>query len=283
MNWFLLVIISAVTASFARILQKVLLNDKNNNPIAFAFVFGISVDVIMLVWALIEGFSIPNLVPLIPNLLAMTLLYCLANIFLFKAFKSAEASEVSILLASSTIWSVLSAVIMLGERLTIIKLLATTLVFVGVATVYYSKSKWKLNFSHLFALLSAVCFGVAFTNDAFIVGKFQNVSSYMFIAFLLSSFAVLLFEPKAVKQLKHFLQKGVIAKLSLTSLVYGISAVTVFQAYKNGGEASVISPISQTSVLITVLISYFLLKEKDRLLNKTIGALLVLSGVWLLR
>lgn len=283
MNWFLLVIISALTGSFARILQKVLLNDKDNHPAAFAFVFQITVSLIMLVWALIEGFKVPNLMPLIPNVIAMALLYSLGNIFLFKAFKSAEASEATILLSSSTIWSVFSAVVLLGEKLTLTKLIATILIFLGVSVVYYSKSKWKLNISHLFALLSGIFFGVGFTNDAFLVGKFDNVSSYMFLAFLLPGFTILILQPKAIKQLKHFLHKDVIAKLSLTSMFYGISALTVFQAYKNGGEASVISPISQTSVLMTVVISYLLLKERDRLFNKALGSLLVLSGVWLLR
>ena len=131
-------------------------------------------------------------------------------------------------------------------------------------------------------MLSGILFGVAFTNDAFLVSKFENVSSYMFIAFLLPALAILLFQPRAVRQLKHLLHKNVIAKLLLTCLFYGISAVTVFQAYKNGGEASVISPISQTSVLMTLAISYFLLKERDRLPNKIIGALLVLTGVWII-
>lgn len=283
MNWLLLVIISVVTASLTRILQKILLKDKDNNPVAFAFIFGISVDLIMLVWALIDGLSFPNLVPLIPNLIAMSLLYSLGNLFLFKAFRLAEASEVLVLFASATIWSVLSAILMLGEKLTLVKLVATLLVFMGVAIVYYSRSKWKLNFGHLTALMSALCFGVAFTNDAFVVNKFQNVSSYMFITFLFPTFTVLLFQPKAVGQLKYFFKKDILIKLLLTSLVYGISAVTIFQAYKNGGEASVISPISQTSVLMTILISYFLLKEKENVLNKLVGALFIFSGVWLLK
>lgn len=282
MDWFLLVIISAISASFARVLQKILLTGKDNQPIAFAFIFGMFVTFVMLIWAVIEGFKVPSLIPLAPNIIAMTLLYSLGNILLFKAFKSAEASEVSILFASSTIWAVISAMVLLDEELTSAKIVATLLVFFGVVTIYYSRSKWKLNISHLFAILSAVCFGIAFTNDAFIVGKFDNVSSYMFIAFLLPSLAVLLYDPKAIKKLKPFFQKDLLLKLLLTSFIYGISAITVFQAYKNGGEASVISPISQSSVIMTVVISYFLLKERDRLPQKIVGAILVLSGVWLL-
>lgn len=283
MNWFLLVIISAVTASLTRVLQKVLLTDKNTNPVAFAFVLGSLSSLFMLAWALMEGFIFPDLGPLLPNLLAMALLYCLANILLYNALKLAEASEVSILLASSTIWAVLSAVIMLNERLTPVKLVATLLVFLGVAVVYYSKSKWQFNRGHFFALLSGLCVGIAFTNDNFIVGHFQNVSSYMFIAFLLPSVAILLFDPKAIGQLKYFCQKDILTKLLLAGLAWGISAIAIYQAYKNGGEVSVISPIFQTSVLMTVAISYVFLKERGRLANKITGALLVLAGVWLLR
>src|SRR5690348_10285846 len=102
MNWLLLTLISAVTGSLSRILQKVLLKDAQSDTFAFGFVFQMSVAVLFLLYTLItKSFELPSFSGLFINLVVLTVFYSLANLFTFKAFKYAEASEVSILLASS--------------------------------------------------------------------------------------------------------------------------------------------------------------------------------------
>lgn len=195
----------------------------------------------------------------------MTLFYSLGNVLTFKAFKIAEASEVSIIFASSSVWAVLAALIVLG-----------------VVAINYSRTKWQLNKGHLFALLGAMLFGIAFTNDAYIIGRYNSISSYMILAFTLPALATLVFKPKSTTNIPQYLNKKIVPALLLCAVFYALSAITIFGAYKAGGPASIISPLHQTNIIFTVLIGYFFLKEKDKLPNKIIGTILAFSGALLL-
>lgn len=280
MNWIILVVVSALTGSLTRILQKVLLKDKDSDPYAFGFVFQICVAFLFLIYTLVtSSFRIPDLSGLWVNLGIMTLFYSLGNLFTFKAFKIAQASEVSVIFASSTVWSVLAAVLMLGEKLTLNKIIGIALVVFGIVAINYTKTNWKINRGHLFALFGALLFGIAFTNDAFIINRFDSVASYMIIAFAAPAINILFYSPKSVKKIKYYFDNKILLKLLICSIFYALSAITIFEAYKRGGEASIISPISQSSIIFTVVIGYFFLKEKDNLLNKSLGTILAFVGV----
>lgn len=280
MNWLLLTFLSAITGSFSRILQKVLLKDEQSDTFAFGFVFQMCVAGLFLIYTLItHSFEFPDLSGLLINLIVLTVFYSLANLCIFFAFKHAEAAEVTILLSSSTVWSVIAAVILLGERMKLQNLFGIFLIVCGVLAINYTKSHWKLNKGHLFALVGAVLFGIAFVNDAYIITRYESIPSYMVMAFALPGIMTLVYSPSSVKKIKHFGQLKVLKNLLICSGFYALSALTIFTAFKIGGKASIISPIQQTSLIFTVFFSYVFLKEKDKMLPKIIGTALAFAGV----
>lgn len=283
MIWIFFVIISAISSSISKILQKILLKEKDSEPYAFAFIFQLLLSLIFFIFTLLSNtLQIPNLSGLILNLILMAVLYSLGNIFISNAFKLAEASEAAIIFASSTLWTVLSAIIFLGDRLSLNNIFGIFLIILGLITINYSKTKWKINNGHLYALLAALAYGIAFTNDAFIIKRFDSIASYMLISFILSSFTIFLFKPKLIKGLSHFTKRNLFVKLLICGFFYSVMLITIFEAYKLGGQVSIISPISQSSLIITVTASYFILKEKDRLINKIIGTIFTFIGILLL-
>ncbi|KKT48664.1 MAG: hypothetical protein UW42_C0050G0002 [Candidatus Collierbacteria bacterium GW2011_GWB1_44_197] len=283
MTWLILTIVSAIAGALTRVLQKILLTDEHSNPVAFAFVFQLLVAGMFLSYSLLsKTLEIPNLYALIPNLIITSLFYCVGNLFIFHAFKKAEASEVSIIFATSAIWSAVSAVLFLNETLDLTKVVGILTVFAGVVVTTMKKSRWFLSLGHIYALLGALLFGLAFTNDAFILGSFNSVSSYMILAFSLPAVTSILIKPRAIIEVGHFLKIKTLLKVFLCGVFYALSAVAVFTAYKIGGKASIVSSIQQTSIIFTVLMGYVFLGEKDNLKNKVIGVLLAFGGVILL-
>lgn len=283
MGWFILTIISALTGSLTRILQKILLKNKDSDTFAFGFVFQITVSVIFLLYTFFtKTLEFPNLSGLGFNIFIMTLFYCLGNILTFKAFKVAEASEVAVIFASNTVWSVVAALVILGEKLTIKNIFGIILVVLGVVAINISKSSWKINKGHLYAILGALLFGIAFTNDAYIIDRYKSISSYMIIAFSFPALATIAIQPKSMINIPQYTNRKIFSKLLICATFYAFSALTIFAAYKAGGPASIISPIQQTSIIFTVILSYLFLKEKDRLINKLAGMLLTFLGVLLL-
>ncbi len=283
MDWLSLVLISTVSFSLTSILQRALLREEQSSPVAYAFVFQLFVSSLFVVYVLIYGFNIPPLLPVLPHLILMSLLYALGNLSLFKSLKLSEASEVAVISSTKSIWTVLTAALFLGEVITMSRLFGTFLVVFGVIVVTWKKKVWNINKGYLYAILAAVFYGIAFTNDAYLVNYFDDVPSYMVLAFIFPSLMVLIFQPSLVKDLGSYKNKKSLVSLLAASIFYAISAVTIFLAYQTGGEASQIAPISQSSIVLTVVFAYILLKERSNLIKKFIGSLIVFLGVLILR
>lgn len=281
LSWQLLVAISVVTNSVSVLLQKVILKDDKTDSIAFSIVFQIFTGLLILIYSLIRGFSVPNLIPLLPNLVLMTILYGAGNIFIFKALKTSEASQFTIIFATRTIWSITAAVLFLGEGFTIKQLLGTALILSSIVLVAW-QDKLKFGKGTLLSLGAAAFFGLAFANDALIVRNF-DVPSYMSIAFIIPALAVWAIFPKSTAKMKAMLEKEFIKKLGILGVFYAVSALTIFFAYQIGRNAAQIAPLNQTSMILTVILAIIFLKEKSQLGRKILASILSFIGVLLLR
>jgi len=280
MYWIVLVFLSALVGSLSKILQKILLKDKNSDPFAFSFILSMVVAFFFITYTLFtDTLSFPNLSPLIINFIIMAIFISLSNLFAFKAYKITPVSEVSIIFASSSIWSVITALIVLGEELTINKIIGVILVILGIIVINYSKTKWQINKGHVLALFGALFAGVSFINDVFILKHFKSISSYMIIAFTFPAILTFFYRPNLINKISFILNKKNLLNLLVCGFLYSLGTFAIFEAYNQGGEASLISPISQTSIIFTVIFGYFFLKEKDKLPNKILGTLFAFIGV----
>lgn len=279
MTWQVLVAISVLTYSISVLLQRLLLKDDKVDSVAFSVVFQLFVGVLVLAYALVRGFSVPNLGPLLPNLALMVVLYGAGNVFIFKALKAVEASEFTIVFATRPLWTILAAIVFLGESFSARQLLGTAFILVGVALVSWQKI-FRLSRGTLFSLVAALSFGLAFANDAFIVRSF-DVPSYLSLAFILPALAVWAVTPAVTVKIKSLLTQSFLTKLSWLGIIYAVSAITIFLAYQVGRNAAQIAPLNQTSTIITVVLAIIILKEKALLVKKLLGAALSFVGVML--
>jgi len=280
LSWQILVAVSVVTNSVSVLLQKVMLKDDKTDSVAFSIVFQIFTGLLILIYSLIRGFSVPDLVPLFPNLILMTVLYGAGNIFIFKALKTSEASQFTIIFATRTIWSITAAVLFLGEVFTTKQLLGIMLILSSILLVTW-KDKLSLGKGTLFSLSAATFFGLAFANDAFIVRNF-DVPSYMAIAFIIPALAVWALFPQSTIKMKPMLEKEFLKKLGILGIFYAVSALTIFFAYQIGRNAAQIAPLNQTSMILTVMLAIVFLKERSNLGRKLLGLALSFIGILLL-
>ena len=206
----------------------------------------------------------------------LILFYSVANVLSFKAFKIADASEVSIIFASSTLWSVLTAVIMLGEKLTNINVAGIFIVMLGILSINYRKTDWKVNKGHLYALFGSVLFGIAFTNDVYIINRYESISSYMIIAFALPAFATLGLKPQSYKNISQYLHKNTAP--SLYSVLLCITSLLLFLVLINWEVQQYHLPIQQTSIIFTVIIGYFSLMKETGYHRKLLAHYLCLQA-----
>lgn len=282
MTWQIFIAVSVLTYSIAVIVQKLLLKEKTD-PMAFSIFFQLLTGLIIGVFGYITtGLRIPNLQPLLINLILMATLYAGANIFIFKALQKIDASEFTIIFSSRSLFTILASSLLIHEGLTGIQILGTLLIIVSVVLVTIKSTKFSLSRFELFALLGAIGFGLATTNDRFIL-RHVELYSYVFIAFIVPALVTIPIFPKSISNMKIFFTLPLGAKMLGLCIIYAISALTFFMALQASNNSSQIASLNLTSIIITVILSIIILKENKNIIRKIAGSILTAAGVLLLK
>ena len=282
MLWQLLIFLSIILYAVSTVLQRFLLKNDKTEPISFSIFFQIGVALVIgIIVILIEGsFPLPDFAQIIWSVLLMTVLYTLATIFVFRSLKITEASKFTVIISSKTLFAVFGASLILNEGLTIIQWLGAVLIILGIIIISIKNIGKKINIGDVFALLAAIVIGFANINDRFLV-KFFNPYSYVAIGFLLPGLLTALIHPKKLAYLKTYLHKSFIYKMLLLCLLNGLCAVAFYASLQLTPNSSQLFAINSFGAIITVILSIFILKEKDDVIKKIVGVLVSFFGLLL--
>lgn len=283
MDWFFFAILSVVALSISNIIQRILLKDERSDSLAYAIVFQFLCTVIVGIYSLIKGFVLPPIQDYLFFYIAGGLLYGAGTLFLFKATQKLGSSEVAIITSIRTVIAITASIILLNEPFNLTKLSGTILILLAVLLNSRKRGeKFVFNEGVLYCLAMAFTYGIAIVNDKFLLRSAEPVS-YTAVMFLLPGLALLALRPTVVKKFTTFLDPFILKRMLIMSILYSIAAIAFFSSLSLGANASQLSPISQSSVILTVLLAALFLKERKRLPIKIAGAALVIVGVFLLR
>ena len=202
----------------------------------------------------------------------------------FKALSMGDINKVVPIDKSSTVLTVLLAIICFGETSNIAaKLIATAILTIGIFLMVEKKKNEQKASGHgwmLYAILSAVF--AALTSILAKVG-ISNVESNLGTAIrtcvVLVLSWVIVFGRGKHKQLKALDKKELIF-ISLSGIATGASWLCYYYAIQKG-DVSVVVPIDKLSILVTVAFSYIVFKEKLSL-KAGIGLLMMTAGTLLM-
>lgn len=186
----------------------------------------------------------------------------------FKALQLGDINKVTPIDKSSTVLTMLLAFIFLGEGLTGIKIMAMLCIGIGTYLMIEKKkvdkaqtSKSKNNSWLIYAIGSAV-----FASLTSILGKvgIENVNSNLGTAIRTAVVLVMAWVVVWVTGKQHTVKQidkknGVF--LVLSGLATGASWLCYYRALQTG-PASVVVPIDKLSIVITIVFSYIVFKEK---------------------
>jgi len=281
MHWILFVLIDVVGAAVANIVRRVIMKDDRSDAYSSVIFFQLMGFLMILVFTLVHGFIMPPIATYPLNFLLEAVLWGLSSYFLFKAFQQLEASEVTILTTFSSVVTIISAIVILHDVFNLPRLIGVALILFSVIFVSFKPKKIRLNVGVLYALASSVCAGLAITNDAFLL-KHADVFSLLVIGWLTPGIFLSLIRPKSIKKMKYFFKWNNFKKMVLLTFFYIVGGTSYYVAITMGGQASQVSPISQASIIVTVIFAAIFLKERDHLAKKIFSAILVTIGVLLL-
>lgn len=282
MTWQILIAISVLLYSTSTLLQRVLLKHEKSEPVSFSIFFQFCVVAVSAVLVLIirGKIPLPDFSHISWSVLVMTLLYGIASIAVFKSLKEIEASRFTVIMSGKTLFALAGAYIFFKDYLTFSQLTGALLILAGVIIVTFRKMNSKIGKGDLWAILGAAAFGLANTNDRFLV-KFFDPYSYVVIGFLLPGILIALINPGKIKYIKTYLKKQMFSKILIMCTIYALSAIAFFSALQISPNSSQVFAINAFTGVLTVAMAIVILKEKDYLGRKIIGVILSLAGLLL--
>lgn len=183
----------------------------------------------------------------------------------FKALSMGDINKVVPIDKSSTVLTVLLAIICFGETANLaVKLIATAILAVGILLMVEKKKneqKAEGNAYIIYAILSAVFAALtSILAKIGISGVESNLGTAIRTGVVLVMAWVIVFARKKQKQLKSIDKKELVF-ITLSGIATGASWLCYYYAIQNG-EVSVVVPIDKLSILVTVAFSYIVFKEK---------------------
>lgn len=197
----------------------------------------------------------------------------------FRALQLGDVNKVVPIDKSSTILTMLLAMLFLGESITWLKVLCMAAIAVGTYLMIDRKQSVSKKTSKawvIYAVLSAI-----FAAATSILGKVgihdveSNLGTMLRTAVVLGMAWMMVFVTGKRKMVFQTTKKELVF-ISLSGLATGASWLCYYKALQMG-PASVVVPIDKLSILVTIAFSYFVLREK--LSWKSLGGLaLIVSG-----
>ena len=264
--WIIIAVLSALFAGLTSILAKCGIR-KTDSDVATALR---TIVVLLFSWIMvfIVG-SVNTIAQITPKSLLFLILSGIATgaswICYFKALSVGDVNKVIPVDKSSTVLTVLLAIIIFSETNHLaVKLVGTVLLAVGIFMMIEKKKAGAKQTKVLwlpYAIGSAVF--AALTSILAKVG-IEGVESNLATAIrtgvvLVMAWLIVLIKGKQ-KQLKS-LDKKELGFIALSGLATGGSWLCYYYAIQNG-VVSVVVPIDKMSVVVTVVFSYFVFKEK---------------------
>jgi len=264
--WLIMAVLSALFAGLTSILAKCGIK-KTDSDVATALR---TVVVLLFSWTmvLIVG-SYRNVAGIAPKSLLFLVLSGLATgaswICYFKALSMGDVNKVVPIDKSSTVLTILLAIVLFGETShLVVKLICTALLMVGVLLMIdkktqgtgQKKSTWILYAiaSAVFAALTSVLAKIG------IEGVESNLGTAIRTGVVLVMSWLLVFVKGKQSALKNIDRRELVF-IILSGFATGGSWLCYYYAIQNG-VVSIVVPIDKLSIVVTVIFSYIVFKEK---------------------
>ena len=266
MTWLIMAVLSAVFAGLTAILAKCGIR-KTDSDLATALR-----TVVVLMFSWITVFVVGS-ADTITTIGAKSLIFLVLSGFAtgaswicyFKALSMGDVNKVVPIDKSSTILTVLLAIICFNETANLtIKLCGTALLSLGIFLMIEKKQnadKKENRIWMLYAVLSAVFAALtSILAKVGVSGVESNLATAIRTGVVLLMAWVIVFAQGKQKQIRTLDKKELIF-ISLSGVATGASWLCYYYAIQNG-IVSVVVPIDKMSILIAVAFSYFVFKEK---------------------
>lgn len=201
----------------------------------------------------------------------------------FKALQLGDINKVVPIDKSSIVLTIILASLFLNEGISLIKFIS--IILIGMGTLLMIDKKDNSNKFNNKEWLIYACLSALFASLTSIFGKIgitnidSNYGSAIRTTVVLIMSWVMVFITNKSSKIK-IVEKKEIIFIILSGIATGVSWLAYYKALQVG-PLSIIAPIDKLSILVTIIFSYFVFKEKLSF-KALVGLLLIIIGTLLL-
>lgn len=192
-----------------------------------------------------------------------------------------EASTYSIIKQLSTVFMIFAGLIFFKEPFILTKFIGAILIILSNILIFYKKHEGKPNRYIILGIIANIFFTIALFFDVNISDNF-NLPFYVAVILGMPAILICIFEKIRFLDIKNEFKNGNKKSILITAITWSLSITMQLRAYQLG-DVSVVAPLCSLTVILNVLVGYFLLKEKDNIPKKIITAILIMIGIILIK
>jgi len=278
MLWFVYALLAAITGGFIGILNRFILKD--HDFISYGFLWNVITSIFFIPLFLMDFVMPTNFYGWEVTSIGI-ILWTLIGFIGFKSVQLVEVSTGDSLSQIQVLFLLFFSSIFLSESLTVNKIVGTFLIFFGLITLTYKKKFFgKITDRGIqLTIIASLLIALASIIDK-VVLEYWSVPGYSFVAFL---FPGLIMGVTSLKRFDRLIKMVKVRGLSLvvSAILAAVNAYFLFGAYKLT-EVSNAYPITRLSTIVAVLGGIILLKERESILQKLVGAIIMIIGTILI-
>lgn len=204
----------------------------------------------------------------------------LARVFLYRGYRRMGLARSSVLVGATPLFSIIAAILFLGERPSWLVLLGTLFIIIGIGTLSYTRNgggTWT-TWTIFLPLAAALCFGLRDIFTKLGLGLVPiPVSGAAMTAATAALALYLSFLPSSGRE--RFVVNAKSLWLFIGSGVLLVAAYLLVFFALNSGDLSLVSPLVNIHPLYSVGLSYMFLQSSENVTGKVVGGgVLIVAG-----
>ena len=283
MEWILLTGISVLFRSVYGIMTKVLSNRLQVTAYTQATILPLAGAIIALVFSpFFGGLSFDFTGVSVITILLVILGQGFGNILYFTAIKHLTNGTAQITFSSVLVFNTILALLFTGLHLSLINVCGIFLLLLAILVVV--NGKVELNKRGILLMILAAFFFSIFQIASSEISSQISAATYLLFTYLGAALIVFLLKARVIIQdLKQAKSMSVVTIPLITALPSLGTFLFAFYAFREAPEPAKVAMLLTSQVVLTVILSYFLLREKDHVAKKLSAAVLVVISAVLIK
>lgn len=283
MTWIIFTAISIIFRSIYSIMGKVLSNKLSVSAYTQALLLTTFAGVLSLIFSpLLGGISVDASQVSFIAIALVVLGQGLGNILYFAAMKHLTSGTAQISFSSILVFNTVLALLFTGLQLSVVNVIGVFVLMIAILLVV--SGKVEVNKRGIALMIAAAFFFSIFQLASAKLSQQVSPATYLLIAYFGASAVVFLLKAKPIiRDIASHKNKTLIVIPLLTALPSIGNFLFAYYAYREAPEPAKVAMLLTSQVVLTVILSYFLLKEKDHVMKKLSATVLVVISAVLIK